>query len=61
MILCFLNSSGIILASTLHHHEAERFSLRASPAVPLELKLPVELNSFSDASSVCEPANESLF
>ena len=25
-------------------------SLRASPTVPLELKLPVELNSFSDAS-----------
>ena len=27
-------------------------SLRASPTVPLELKLPVELNSFSDASGV---------
>ena len=25
-------------------------SLRASPTVPLELKLPVEVNSFSDAS-----------
>ena len=42
-------------------------SLRASHTVsvelnfPVELKFPVELNSFSDASRVCEPANESLF
>ena len=36
-------------------------TLRASPTVPVELKLPVELNSFSDANRVCEPANESLF
>ena len=36
-------------------------SLRASPTVSVELKFPIELNSFSDASRVCEPANESLF
>ena len=41
--------------------EYTKSSLRASPTVPLKLKLPVELNSFSDASRVCEPANESLF
>ena len=36
-------------------------SLCSFPTVPVELKLPIELNSFSDASGVCEPANESLF
>ena len=29
--------------------------------VSVELNFPVELNSFSDASRVCEPANENLF
>ena len=37
------------------------FSLRASPTVFVELKFPVELNSSSNASRVCEPANEVLF
>ena len=37
------------------------FSLHASPTVSVELKFPVKLISFSDASRVCEPANESLF
>ena len=32
----------------------EIFSLCASPTVSVELKLPVELNSFSDASRVCD-------
>ena len=36
-------------------------SLHASPTVFVQLKFPVKLNSFSDASRVCEPANESLF
>ena len=35
--------------------------MRASPTVSVELKFPVELNSFSDASRVCEPGNESPF
>ena len=35
-------------------------SLRASPTVSIELKFPVELNPFSDASRVSEPANEIL-
>ena len=35
-------------------------SLRAYPTVSVEMKFPVELNSFSGASRVCEPANESL-
>ena len=39
----------------------QKASLRASPTVSAELKFPVELNSFSDASRVCEAANESLF
>ena len=42
-------------------HKSEFTSLCASPTFPVELKLPVEMNSFSDASRVCEPANESLF
>ena len=36
-------------------------SLHASRTVSMELKFPVELNSFCDASRVCEPANENLF
>ena len=36
-------------------------SLCATPNVSVELKFPVELNSFSDASRVCAPSNESLF
>ena len=35
--------------------------MKTETETPLELKLPVELNSFSGASRVCEPANESLF
>ena len=35
-------------------------SLHASPPVSVKLKFPAELNLFSDASRVCEPANESL-
>ena len=37
------------------------YSLRAAPTVSFELKSLVELNPFSDASRVCEPANESVF
>ena len=36
-------------------------SLRVSPTVSVEFKFLVELNSFSDASRVCEQANEILF
>ena len=36
-------------------------SLHASPTVSVDLKFAVELKSFSDASRVCKPANESLF
>ena len=42
-------------------NEGSMASLRASPTVPVELKLLVELNSFSDASRFREPANDSLF
>ena len=54
-------NSKMLIFKSEHQIKSSDFSQRASPTISVELKFPVELNSFSDASRVCEPATESLF
>ena len=55
-----INQSDVLPGILLEKFFLAKRSLRASPTVSVDLKFTVELNSFSDASRVSQPAIESL-